>query len=614
MADNNSEIERKLVSILSADVAGYSRLMAENEEATLKLFREHKVVFESIVKMHKGRIFNTAGDAILAEFSSAVEAVRAATEIQSALRTRNDKLPEGRQVCFRIGVNLGDVIIQDGDLLGDGVNIAARLQAAAEPGGICVSGSIYDQIQNKLSISVDNMGEQVYKNIPNPVRTFSIRNNEKNQPFPTAARKAEKGGGNTLLGFPAFYVAGAVGAVILSLMGIIGFSFSRSSPAPVTPAVPVAQTQPASSAPGKIETLAVVPLPAPGQQAAPVPAAAPAPAPAPAPQAAITPKSVDRDFVKYKTPAATVVIDSGLAAAIEKASPGDVIELKPGVYKEHLTLNKKIVIRGQEANGKVGAVVEWIGMEAVDMSDGEVMLENLVFLFTPAAGAKSPATIMVSGGKLSLRNVYGFSGGIASSTLSIRGGAVVAENSEFTGYRGIEQLAGKFECIDCVANGNKEEGAIFYNQGDDRGFRTSLRNFEANRNGLNGLAVMAKAKVTCEGCRINENGVNGVLVNADGVGIFKDTHIDGNKENGLVATDDGLAEFVNSVATKNTYSGLAATLRSKLVIEKSELTGNGEFGYALIDQAKADERGNKITGNRGGGAYRVPASAPAAKP
>ena len=167
-------LERKLATILSADVAAYSRLMAEDEERTLQTFRAHKEVFEKLVQLHRGRVFNTAGDAILAEFGSAVEAVRCATEIQAALRTRNDQLPSERQVNFRIGVNLGDVIVQGGDLLGDGVNVAARLQGVAEPGGICVSGSVYDQVLNKLSLSFKPLGQLNYKNLPQPVRTFAI--------------------------------------------------------------------------------------------------------------------------------------------------------------------------------------------------------------------------------------------------------------------------------------------------------------------------------------------------------------------------------------------------------------------------------------------------------
>ena len=186
--DASPLLERKLATILSADVASYSRLMAEDEEQTLRVFAGHRQVFESLVATHRGRIFNTAGDAILAEFPSAVEAVRCATEIQTALHTRNGQLPEQRQVKFRIGVNLGDVMVQNGDLLGDGVNVAARLQAAAEPGGICISGSVYDQIRNKLSLSFRSLGERSFKNIPQPVRTFSITETEDHGRLPASHR------------------------------------------------------------------------------------------------------------------------------------------------------------------------------------------------------------------------------------------------------------------------------------------------------------------------------------------------------------------------------------------------------------------------------------------
>jgi class 3 adenylate cyclase len=178
-------LERKLATILSADVAEFSRLMGEDEEQTLRTFRGHKQVFESLVAMHRGRIFNTAGDAILAEFSSAVEAVRCATDIQAALRTRNDQLPPDRQVRFRIGINLGDVMLHGQDLLGDGVNVAARLQTAAEPGGICISGSVHDQISNKLSLSFLSLGEMNFKNIQQPVRTFSITETEGRATLPS---------------------------------------------------------------------------------------------------------------------------------------------------------------------------------------------------------------------------------------------------------------------------------------------------------------------------------------------------------------------------------------------------------------------------------------------
>lgn len=167
-------LERRLATILCADIAGYSKMMASNEELTVRVFRGHREIFESLINLHRGRIFNTAGDALLAEFNSPVEAVRCATEIQAALRTRNEHLPSDEKMQFRIGINLGDVIIQGNDLLGDGVNIAARIQTATAPGGICISGSVHDQIQNKLSLDFKLLGDQTYKNIAKPVRTYTI--------------------------------------------------------------------------------------------------------------------------------------------------------------------------------------------------------------------------------------------------------------------------------------------------------------------------------------------------------------------------------------------------------------------------------------------------------
>src|SRR5207249_8018694 len=141
-----------------------------------------------------GRVFNTAGDSVLAEFPSAVEAVRCATEIQTALRTRNEHLPAEQRMWFRIGINLGDVIVQGGDLLGDGVNVAARIQSIAEPGGVCISGSVYDQIQNKLTLQIKQLGEKSFKNIAQPVRTFSISDDgAMAKPFAMRWRLARKG-------------------------------------------------------------------------------------------------------------------------------------------------------------------------------------------------------------------------------------------------------------------------------------------------------------------------------------------------------------------------------------------------------------------------------------
>ncbi len=182
--NERSAVERRLATILAADVAGYSRMMGEDEEATVQTLRGHRAIFDGLLRQHRGRVFNTAGDMILAEFPSAVEAVRCATEIQSALHTRNEQLPPGRKMLFRMGINLGDVVVQDGDLLGDGVNVAARIQTIAEPGGICISGSVYDQIQNKLSLRMRQLSDQTFKNIGQPIRTFTITDGESG-PLPT---------------------------------------------------------------------------------------------------------------------------------------------------------------------------------------------------------------------------------------------------------------------------------------------------------------------------------------------------------------------------------------------------------------------------------------------
>jgi class 3 adenylate cyclase len=167
-------IERRLATILMADIANYSAMMGKDEEQTVQVLRGHRQIFDQLLQAHRGRIFNTAGDSVLAEFPSAVEAVRSATEIQAALHTRNQHLPPEQRMQFRIGINLGDVIVQGGDLLGDGVNVAARIQSITEPGGVCISGSVYDQIQNKLTLQFKQLGDQSFKNIAQPIRTFSI--------------------------------------------------------------------------------------------------------------------------------------------------------------------------------------------------------------------------------------------------------------------------------------------------------------------------------------------------------------------------------------------------------------------------------------------------------
>jgi adenylate cyclase len=169
------EVKRKLAAILSADVKGYSRLMGEDEETTLRTLNAYKEVMGSLIQQHRGRVVGTAGDSVLAEFGSVVDAVQCAVEIQQVLRAKNAVVPENRRMEFRIGINLGDVIEERDTIYGDGVNIAARLESLSEAGGICISGSAFEQIENKLPLRYDYLGEHEVKNIIKPVRVYRAR-------------------------------------------------------------------------------------------------------------------------------------------------------------------------------------------------------------------------------------------------------------------------------------------------------------------------------------------------------------------------------------------------------------------------------------------------------
>src|ERR1700736_3089395 len=171
---------RRLTAILAADVAGYSRLMGADEEGTHERLKAHLgELVDPKIKEHRGRIVKNTGDGLLAEFPSVVDAVRCAMEIQRGMSDREAEVPEERRIEFRIGINLGDVIFEEHDIFGDGVNIAARLEGLAEPGGICVSRVVRDQVRDKLDYAFEDMGEQQVKNITRPVRAHRILLGEK---------------------------------------------------------------------------------------------------------------------------------------------------------------------------------------------------------------------------------------------------------------------------------------------------------------------------------------------------------------------------------------------------------------------------------------------------
>jgi adenylate cyclase len=219
-------LERKLAAILSADVKGYSLLMGDDEVATVRTITEYRDAVAATVAGHGGRVVDAPGDNVLAEFASVVDAVQCAVAIQRELRTRNATLPPSRQMQFRIGINLGDVIAEGSRLYGDGVNIAARVEGLAEGGGICLSGTAYDQVEGKLPHAYDFLGEHTVKNIARPVRVYRLR---LEPGLPTAAQRRQR-----VLGV-------AVAIVLLLLVGAgawVGWRWLRSPAAPGGLALP----------------------------------------------------------------------------------------------------------------------------------------------------------------------------------------------------------------------------------------------------------------------------------------------------------------------------------------------------------------------------------------
>jgi class 3 adenylate cyclase len=261
-------MKRKIAAIFAADIAGYSRLVAEDEEETLRRLASYRQVTDDFIARYGGRIFNTAGDAVLAEFPSAVEAVRCAIDIQESLRTRNMAYPASRHMSFRIGITIGDVVERDGDLLGDGVNIAARLEGLADVGGICISRAVHEQVANKLSVQFADIGAQEVKNIPTPVYAFMVAMRREDGTHSTPPSKKTLPPASTTPNWLWPVVIMAVMVVCLAAIGVGGFLYfteiemqqgsksptsasSAAVPAPLPPATAIATPvpTPAKSAP-----------------------------------------------------------------------------------------------------------------------------------------------------------------------------------------------------------------------------------------------------------------------------------------------------------------------------------------------------------------------------
>jgi len=284
--------KRRLAAIVAADVAAYSRLVSEDEEGTLTGLRRHRdELIDPLIESHDGRIANTAGDSLLIEFASAVEAVRFALAMQEGMTERNQGVPDNRQIRFRIGINVGDVLERDGDLLGEGVNVAARLEGLAEANGICVSLATRDQVRDRLPVQLDDQGEVQVKNIPRPVHVFRLRPQGAEAPAEAAPPPTARRRGRLL----------AVAAGLALLL------FSAGA------AVLLLRPQTADQVAGG------------GPPATPVPAPAAAPASVPAQVAALTPVVAPLQPAAPEAPPAAVTAGGKIAAAA--AAP--VFEIKP---------------------------------------------------------------------------------------------------------------------------------------------------------------------------------------------------------------------------------------------------------------------------------------------
>jgi adenylate cyclase len=252
----SERIERKLAAIVAADVAGYSRLMAADEEGTLVRLKAHrKALIDPKIAEHGGRIIKTTGDGMLVEFASVVDAVRSVVEIQRGMLKRNADIPVDKRIDFRVGINVGDVIVDGDDIFGDGVNVAARLEGLAEPGGILAAGVVRDQVRDKLSFSFDDLGEREVKNIPRLVRVYRVKLNDDGPP-PLAKSPARIGVGRTRIAW-----IGAAALLIFVAAGGAALYFTGGSKSPATAALTSAASPPLAQLAKPLPHLSIVVLP-----------------------------------------------------------------------------------------------------------------------------------------------------------------------------------------------------------------------------------------------------------------------------------------------------------------------------------------------------------------
>jgi adenylate cyclase len=318
-------MKRKIAAIMAADIAGYSKLVAEDEEETVRRLAAYRAVIDDFIAKAGGRVFNTAGDAVLAEFPSAVEAVRCAIDIQESLRTRNLAYPSSRQMNFRIGITIGDVIERDGDLLGDGVNIAARLEGLAQVGGICISRAVHEQVANKLSVQFADIGEQQVKNIPTPVYAYMLHLRGEDGLKPAAAPKTASPAPSRWKWPAAVALAGVV-AVVAAAAYLPLASYLRGESATLreAPAAPAANRR-ASRPPQR-------------QTAEGAPASPTAPAPASSTPSAIKPATLAASLAMLTlTPAAR----DDLLNAYEAAKTHKALVGVPGTDRHWLVVGRR---------------------------------------------------------------------------------------------------------------------------------------------------------------------------------------------------------------------------------------------------------------------------------